>query len=225
MGTLARFKLDKFVNQFKLKSFFETGSFKGDGIQVAVNAGFQEIISTEIMDEFYNLCRERFKANTNVNIVKGNSFDLVPQLLTNTDQPTFYWLDAHFPGADGGILGYNDEKIEEVKYPLEKEIEQILAVKKQIANDVFLIDDLRIYEDGNFDHGNMPDNIARPKNRNIDFVYKLLGNTHNIIRLYNDEGYILCVPKHSEFNESDFVNPSKKKKSIKRFLKKLIGMN
>jgi len=224
MGSLARFKLDNFVSQFKLKSFFETGSFKGDGIQVAVNAGFEEIISTEIMDEFYNLCRERFKANTNVKIVKGNSFDLVPQLLTNTNQPTFYWLDAHFPGADGGILGYNDEQVEEIKYPLEKEIEQILAVKKHIADDVFLIDDLRIYEDGDFEHGNMPANIARPKNRNIDFVYKLLGATHNIIRLYYDEGYILCLPKNIEFNESDYVNPSRKKQSIGKLIKNLLGV-
>jgi len=218
MGSLSRFKLDKIRESFQLITLFETGSFKGDGIHFALKSGFDKIISTEIMDLYFELCTEKFSKNKNVLILKGNSFDLIQSNLNNDYSNTFFWLDAHFPGADGGLLDYNDEKIEDVKYPLQKELEMIISIKN-IENDVFLIDDLRMYEDGEYENGNLPNNIVHPKNRNIDFVYDCLGKTHNINKLIEDEGYLLCVPKKVSIYVNDFINVKKKLNKFQKVLR------
>lgn len=80
--------------------------------------------------------------------------------------------------------------------PLEEEL-SIIANNKDISNDVFIIDDLRIYEEGPFRGGNFP-LVARPDNwefTGIDFVYDILIETHNVKKNYNNEGYIICEPK------------------------------
>jgi hypothetical protein len=107
--------------------------------------------------------------------------------------PIFFWLDAHFPGADGGLLDYNAEADESVRCPLESELE-VISKGRPAAGDVILIDDLRIYENGPFEHGDMAPDIRRPPGNGIDFIYRLFGDTHHIIKLYYDEGYVLLLP-------------------------------
>ena len=75
--------------------------------------------------------------------------------------------------------------------------EEIILIKnkKDIKNDVFIIDDLRIYEKGNFEGGNWLDVINTNIYTGIDFIHNLLGKTHDIMKDYRNEGYIICTPK------------------------------
>jgi hypothetical protein len=56
-------------------------------------------------------------------------------------------------------------------------------------------DDLRIYEIGNFKNGNLPDSVLPPPVRNTNFANALFSATHTILKFYDDEGYLVLVPK------------------------------
>jgi len=193
MGDLRRFELDRYREHYSLTTLFETGTFRGDGVQQALDSGFGFIYSVEIMDEFFDKCVERFSKNDNITLLKGHSSDMLEEALPSIDGNIFFWLDAHFPGADGGLRDYNGESDADLRCPLETEL-RVIAKHRHGARDVFLIDDLRIYEDGNFENGALPANVSRPPGANIDFVYELFGDSHHIIKLYYDEGYILLLP-------------------------------
>ena len=44
----------------KTDAFIETGSYLGDGIQLAINSGFSEIYSIELGDHLYQHCQRTF---------------------------------------------------------------------------------------------------------------------------------------------------------------------
>jgi hypothetical protein len=96
--------------------FIETGSFTGDGIQAAIDAGFQTIISIELSDHFYNMCKNRFRENPNVHIIKGDSFKVLPDIIKNIDSRITFWLDGHFSGdhtAKGNKISPIIEELEQ----------------------------------------------------------------------------------------------------------------
>jgi len=104
-----------------------------------------------------------------------------------------YWLDAHFPGADFGLSSYDGTADRNLRIPLESELRKICQLR-DVKNDIFIIDDLRIYEDGPFQNGNWPERL-KLGGSGIGFVYELLDKTHHIQRDYRDEGYIVCLPR------------------------------
>lgn len=118
----------------------------------------------------------------------------LPRLPVET--PVLFWLDAHFPGADFGYAGYDTEGDEALRLPLERELRLIRELRPG-GRDVILIDDLRIYEDGPFASGPMPDfaQTLPPERRHIRFISELFGDTHHIHRLYQEEGYVMLLPR------------------------------
>jgi hypothetical protein len=199
MGSLQRFDLKKYIKAYNVSVLFETGAFKGNGIRHALEAGFEKVISTEIMDEFVELNQNQFRQYKNVTILKGNSSELLDKHIFQIKENTFFWLDAHYPGADGGLLDYNSDFDDSIKYPLENEL-RIIKKHRPTKEDVILIDDLRLYEEGDYDFGNIPADARKPENFTIDFVYDLFSDSHHIIKLYNDHGYLLLLPKTQKPN-------------------------
>jgi len=193
MGSLKRFNLDRIIGKYNLSYLFETGTWKGDSIAYAQKSPFQKIYSSEIIPEIADKARNRFNNKPNIEIITSNSIDALKTNADKIDGNCLFWLDAHFPGAEEGLSGYNDTQQDDIKLPLEKEIE-IIASREKKYQDVIIIDDLRIYEDGPFRHGNMPEHIHRPRNRDLAFISQALASTHIIQKSYWDEGYILLLP-------------------------------
>ncbi|MBS1571007.1 MAG: hypothetical protein JST62_01225 [Bacteroidetes bacterium] len=194
MGSLKRFNLKRISRLYNCEYFFETGTWKGDGVAYAAKFHFKKIFSSEIVPEFAKKAAQRFESFSSVEIINQNSLIALENKLPEIDGNCIFWLDAHYPGADEGILDYNEEQQEDIRLPLEKEIE---LISKRIDSycDVIIIDDLRIYEQGDFKYGNIPTSIIPPKNRNIDFIFKYFKTSHNIFKSYEDEGYVYLVPK------------------------------
>ena len=194
MGNLARFDLSRYASTYGLNVLVETGTFRGHGVEAALSAGFERIISIEIIDQYFNENVERFKDRPNVEILKGHSANVLGQVAGCIEGDVLFWLDAHFPGADGGLAGFNAEPDESVRCPLEKELEAI-RLHRPDRNDVFLIDDLRLYEPGDYQEGSLPADVRPPDKSGIDFAVALFGKTHHFVRLPFDEGYLLILPK------------------------------
>ena len=92
---------DKLFAKYKGKhtTFIETGTHKGDGVQRALDVGFNKVISVEILPEFYTQCVERFKGNENVYLYLGDSNDKLAEMLIG-NEASLIFLDGHFHNGD-----------------------------------------------------------------------------------------------------------------------------
>lgn len=80
--------------------FIETGCANGDGVQRALDAGFEKVTSIEAATEWFVKSSRRFNEVYNVDIVLGKSTDMLPKVINNFFQtePIVFYLDAHSSG-------------------------------------------------------------------------------------------------------------------------------
>lgn len=194
MGSINRFDLARMKKDFNTHFFFETGTFKGDGVAYASDQAFDKIISVEIIPELASDAAKRFREDPRVSIITSDSISALQQQLMGLKGNGIFWLDAHFPGADAGLADYDKSGDERTRLPLPAEIAMIKR-QRPAAMDVLVIDDLRIYEDGAFERGNVPPDALPQGERSIDFVEHHFGDSHYLVRSYCDEGYLLVFPK------------------------------
>lgn len=193
MGHIDRFDIKSFVNDYGVNYFVETGTGLGVSLEYVLQFEFSRIFSIEIVKELYDKAKEKFK-NNNCTLINDNSKDGLTHILNNIEKGgILFWLDAHFPGADFGLTSYDSTTDGETRIPLESELRAIVNVR-DVSGDVFVIDDLRIYEDNNYSGGNWSDR-RRLGGDGIGFIYELFDETHNIERDLRDQGYIILTPK------------------------------
>jgi len=116
--------------------FIETGTYKGDGVKLALKAGFDIVCSIEID---LKRCQEnmvRFKDNNNVFLYHGDSSVVLNEILNEIDEPCTFWLDAHYD-YDGSTRGKE-------LTPIRTELD--IICNHSIKNHVILIDDLRDFD-------------------------------------------------------------------------------
>ena len=178
---------------YNIDNFIETGTGKAEVVQTVVEADESINVHTiEVIEQIYDKNKINFSYMTNVNWHLGRSFDLLPEILSDLEGNTLFWMDAHFPGADIGLSSYGDEKDDEKRLPLKKELETIVE-NRDVTNDVFVIDDLRIYEDGPFETGDWEDR-TKYGGDGIEFIENLFEDTHYVVRSYNAQGSIILLP-------------------------------
>ena len=120
----------KYKNNYS--TFIETGTYLGDGVQAALNAGFSKVISIELAPTHYRICKNRFIANSNVDILFGDSRLLLPDILKTHNENILFWLDAHCSGGETTGGGVEDT--------IEKELTALKDAK--IKNFTLLLDDM-----------------------------------------------------------------------------------
>lgn len=201
MGFVSRFDVSDLKRRYKCDYFVETGTGTGEALAHAadVQPPFIELRSCEIEHSLSNAAARRFAHNTRVRVITDRSSNFLRWVcrLVPANTHIFFWLDAHFPGADYGIRGYGDESDDTTRLPLAEELAVI--ARYRTGRDVVAIDDMRIYMDGPFGSGNLPDNLraACPQRRDIDFIHEIMGHSHDIRVTYENEGYALLTPKES----------------------------
>ena len=122
------------------KIFIETGSANGDGIEAALQAGFNKIYSIELNEKFVELCKKRFKGKP-VEIIGGSSCDKLPSILKSVKDPFFLWLDAHY--STGPYIG------EKMDIYLPKELALIASLEIDFKNSSICMDDINHYIENN----------------------------------------------------------------------------
>ena len=189
---------------YDIKNFVETGTGQAEVVQTVVEADDTLNVHTiEVIPEIYDKNKINFSYLKDVNWHLGTSFDILPEILPDLKGTTLFWMDAHFPGADFGLSSYGDEKDDEKRLPLKKELETIVA-NRDVTNDVFVIDDLRIYEDGPFETGDWEDR-DKYGGDGIEFIEKLFEDTHYIGRSYNKQGFVILFPDNKSMGDNLLV--------------------
>ena len=117
--------------------FIETGTSDGNGVQIALDAGFRKIFSIEIDSRKVLAAQQRFSELIQkgiVSIIEGDSVNILPQIINNIGQlRATFWLDAHWDNGPQGVK----------RCPLYDELESIKSHKRNDHN--ILIDDRRIF--------------------------------------------------------------------------------
>ena len=122
------------LNLYPNLVFIETGTYKGGGVQVAINTGiFQEIHSIETHKPFYDMAVEHFKNEKNVCLYYGDSVDLLWGIIEPINTSITFWLDGHqCPDAK-----YGKERV-----PIMKELD--IIAQHSIKKHKILIDDINL---------------------------------------------------------------------------------
>ena len=178
---------------YEIKNFVETGTGIAEVVRSVHDVDSSLNIHTiEVVPEIYDQNKIKFSYLKSVNWHLGQSAEVLSEDVPTLEGNTLFWMDAHFPGADFGLSSYGDEKDDDKRLPLKKELETIVA-NRDVTNDVFVIDDLRIYEDGPFGDGNWEDR-EKYGGDGIEFIEELFDETHYVVKSYNAQGSILLFP-------------------------------
>lgn len=196
MGSLMRFKLAEFVECYKLRTFVETGTARGDSLAyAAMRPEFEQLLSCEIMPLLAAGAIARFNEDPRIAVLRMESGLFMRLVAASALPPALFWLDAHYPGAGFGLGDYGDAGPEAERLPLRRELQMIQAHRD--GRDMILIDDLRIYETGAWEDGPLPeDTPGTPTPGGADWIRTLFAATHDAKVITRDQGYLLLLPKN-----------------------------
>lgn len=197
MGTLARFDLGPMIAKHGLIHFVETGTGEGRSLAHAARFGFKSLRSCELDPVLAGRLSDAFAPDDRIRIVNAESAAFLGRLHSMAaGEPILFWLDAHFPGADHGHRDYGVERSDATRLPLRAELE---AIRKHRPDgmDVIICDDLRIWLDGPYQHGGLPEDVRPfcPVRRDASFFAEMFDDTHDVFFDYSHEGYCCIVPK------------------------------
>lgn len=117
--------------QYKNYYFVETGTHKGDGVKMALQAGFSEIHSVELDSTMAKNNQSLFSKLNNVHIYCGDSGIILGDIIKNINKPITFWLDGHSDSPH-----YNSKNT-----PLLEELDHIK--NHPIKTHTIIIDDMR----------------------------------------------------------------------------------
>lgn len=213
MGLLREHKLTDYIDRYNLKYYFETGTGKAECLEYALRYPFEEYWTVDIDEDLIEESFNKFKnMSKNINLLIGKSTDILDEYVPQIpkESPTLFYLDAHFPGADFQKCTY-EESIREHKkdaFPLEEEVDVILE-KRDISKDVFIIDDLVLYEEGDFEclkvgcvweYGWLQEELDLKTDSK--FLYEKFEKTHDFKKDLRSQGYLIITPKQNESSDS-----------------------
>ncbi len=125
--------ITKLVTKFPIDNLVETGTYKG-GTAVWASEYFKKVLTIEYSKELYEKVTHDFRHISNIEFIFGNSKTELSKLLERLENPSIFWLDAHWCG--GSTYGDNDE------CPLIEEID--ILNRSKFENFIF-IDDARLF--------------------------------------------------------------------------------
>ena len=99
------------------REFIETGTYHGATVEMMIRE-FDRIMSVDLSEKCLDIARIRVerqnrfgrikgKSPAEVELVLGNSLEVLPKFLDSLTGPCVFWLDAHY-STDGEKLGYQD---------------------------------------------------------------------------------------------------------------------
>ena len=205
MGQLNQaIKIKNVLDYYDIKNFVETGTGQAEVVRSVYEANEDLNIHTiEVVEEIFEQNKIKFSYLKDVSWHLGTSFKILPEILPTFEGNTLFWMDAHFPGADFGLSSYGDEKDMDKRLPLKRELESIVQ-SRDVKDDVFVIDDLRIYEDGPFEGGNW-DERTKYGGDGIGFIEDMFEKTHYVGRSYNAQGSVILFPVTKEMSDNVLV--------------------
>jgi hypothetical protein len=125
--------LRAYLRDYGLDTLVETGTFTGDMVGALVGSA-RRIISIELDTQLHQAARRRFAGESSVELLLGDSAELLPGVIKNVQDRALFWLDGHYTGGVSGPP---------LDSPIVLELEALLAQPPR--GHVVLIDDARLF--------------------------------------------------------------------------------
>lgn len=129
-----QFTLRYYAKKFGLNILVETGTYQGDMV-AAMSDAFNHIYSIELSEELYNKAKERFRNQSHIDIIHGDSGIVLKDLVKKINKPVLFWLDGHYSGGETAKADYIT--------PIFMELEHIF--ESEINGHLIIIDDARLF--------------------------------------------------------------------------------
>jgi hypothetical protein len=133
--------INEYRTKFDIKNFIETGTFLGDTTDI-LKKYFDHLYTIELSEDLATRAKNRFKDDQNIEVIQGNSGEVLASLVPQLTKPSLFWLDSHYSSEFFYKGEYFVTAKAEINTPIEKEIEAIL--NSDFSN-VILIDDARLF--------------------------------------------------------------------------------
>jgi len=128
--------LEMYARGHSLRTFVETGTYKGDMVQWVKHL-FAQVYSIELDEDLCQAAQKRFAADPHIQILHGDSGRVLPDILESVREPCLFWLDGHY------VPQSLDTARGEVDTPILEELTAIL--QHPVPGHVILIDDARCF--------------------------------------------------------------------------------
>ena len=88
-------------NKYKCNynTFIETGTYKGGSVELALQCNFDKIYTIDISTQHKIECQYKFQKeieSDQVELLFGDSTDILPNIINKLNNPCLFWLDSHF---------------------------------------------------------------------------------------------------------------------------------
>src|SRR2546425_12007741 len=94
-----RSTLFPYTTLFRSQIFVETGTYRGDMVE-AMKPLFHKIYSIELSDALFAEAQRRFRLDTHVELIHGDSGKELGRVMERIHQPALFWLDGHYSAGD-----------------------------------------------------------------------------------------------------------------------------
>lgn len=130
---LKQLVIKEYKKNFNIDVFVETGTYLGDMIY-AMKKKFKKIYSIELGNKLWGQAVRRFKNYNNIEILQGDSGQLLFSVIKKINEKAIFWLDGHY---SGGITVGADKAC-----PI---FNELTAIFSSNINHILLIDDARCF--------------------------------------------------------------------------------
>lgn len=156
--------LRSLIINYSLETVVETGTYLGDTTRF-LSQYVKKIYSIEIGTQLAAMARRRFKRKPEIEIMLGDSGELLEELLLEINGNVLFFLDGHFSeGITSTSLSYETPLIREL---------QVLSKSRNLLQSIIVIDDAHELSKGN----------DYPSENDIKSIFK--ENRINVLKVHN----------------------------------------
>lgn len=123
--------------QYGLTTLVETGTYLGHMVD-AQKRNFSKIISIELSPDLARQAQEKFSDDSRIDIIEGDSGQVIKDIVPQLDQAALFWLDGHF---SEGLTAKGEKDT-----PVMEEVDTII---QSPLDHLILIDDARHFNGEN----------------------------------------------------------------------------
>ncbi len=140
-----RMLLKEYALKYNTLIFVETGTFVGDTIDY-LKEKFDKLYSVELSEELSRNAQKRFKNNSHISIIHGDSGEVLWDLIPKLNSPALFWLDGHY----SSIYHYNGNPYLTAKGHQDTPVVlELNAIATSEYKHIILIDDARLFKGEN----------------------------------------------------------------------------
>lgn len=158
--TVKQEAIHRYQKEYSAKILVETGTFRGEMVYAQRNY-FDKIISIELSEELYKIVKKRLKHLQNVELLNGDSAQLLGDVVKNLDRQAIFWLDGHYSGFETAKG--------EVETPVNRELD---AIFDSVQDHIILIDDARMFK-GEHDYPTIQQVEAKVRSKRSNYIFKV----------------------------------------------------